>query len=80
MAIAKAEALQGPVIERFRQAGLNAVRLPDDILRALERPADEVMAEEAAKDPMFARVYGSTTSIQAAQEPWKELGCLPRDR
>jgi TRAP-type mannitol/chloroaromatic compound transport system substrate-binding protein len=78
MAIAKAEALQGPVIEKFKKEGVKAVTLPEPVLRAFQKATDEVMAEESAKDPMFKKIYESQLKFKREHKVWKELGYLPR--
>jgi TRAP-type mannitol/chloroaromatic compound transport system substrate-binding protein len=79
MAIAKAEALQGPTLTKFEKEGVKAIRLNDELLHAFKKATDEVMAAESAKDAMFKKVYESQTAFQRAHRPWKELGYLPRD-
>jgi TRAP-type mannitol/chloroaromatic compound transport system substrate-binding protein len=78
-AIAKAEALQGPVLARFRDEGVTEVTLPDDVLQALQKATFEVMAEESAANADFKRVYESQLEFQKQHKPWKQLGYLPRD-
>lgn len=79
-AIAKAEALQGPVLTKFREEhGVTEVTLPDDVLQALQKATFEVMDEESAKSEDFKRVYESQLAFQKQHQPWKELGYLPRD-
>jgi TRAP-type mannitol/chloroaromatic compound transport system substrate-binding protein len=78
-AIAKAEALQGPVLSKFASEGVQNVKFSDEILRAFQAATKEVMAEEAEKDALFKRVYESQLAFQAAHKPWKALGYLPRD-
>jgi TRAP-type mannitol/chloroaromatic compound transport system substrate-binding protein len=79
MAIAKAEALQGPVLTRFEEAGVTNVQFSTEILKAFEAATEEVMAEEAAKDALFKKVYESQQAFIEAHRPWKSLGYLPRD-
>ena len=79
MAMAKAEALQAPVIEKFQKEGVKAVKLPDSVLRAFQKATDEVLAEEAAKDAMFKKVYESQKAFQKQYQLWKDLGYLPRN-
>src|SRR5512145_2634936 len=64
MAMAKAEATQAPVIEKFQKEGVKAVKLPDSVLRAFQKATDEVMAEESAKDPTFKKIYDSQKAFQ----------------
>ena len=49
------------------------------MLTEATRYADEVMAEESAKDPMFKKVYDSQRAFQKSYKLWKDLGYLPRD-
>lgn len=79
IAIAKSEALQGPVIGKFQKEGVKAVRFPNDVLKAFQKASDEVMAEESAKNADFKRVYEDMQKFQADHRVWKELGYLPRD-
>lgn len=78
-AIARAEALQGAVLERFAENGVTATQLPDEVLQAFRDATDVVMQRESENDAMFARVYESMTAFQAEHRAWKELGYLPRD-
>ncbi|MDQ0316522.1 TRAP transporter substrate-binding protein [Amorphus orientalis] len=79
-AIAKAEALQGAVLNRFQEEhGVTAVRLPDEVLQALQAASAEVFAEESANDEMFKKVYESQLAFQKENKGWHELGYLPRD-
>jgi TRAP-type mannitol/chloroaromatic compound transport system substrate-binding protein len=79
-AIAKAEALQGPVLTKFREEhGVTAVTMPDDVLKALHKASAEVMEEESANSEDFKRVYESQLAFQRQHQPWKELGYLPRN-
>jgi TRAP-type mannitol/chloroaromatic compound transport system substrate-binding protein len=77
-ALAKAEALQGPVLAKFKEEGVNEVTLPDDVLKALHEATVEVMAEESAKDEWFKRIYDAQIAFQEQHQPWRELGYLPR--
>lgn len=77
--LAKAEAVQGPIIASFAEKGVTANYLPEDVLRELNRLSDEVMAEEAANDADFQRIYESQTAFRADYAHWKKLAYLPRD-
>lgn len=79
ISLAKAEALQGPTIKKFEKEGVKANRLSDEILHALKGASEEVIAEEAAKDPMFKKILDSQKAFQADYAVWKDLGYLPRD-
>jgi len=78
-ALTTGEALQGAQILSFPEKGVTAARLPDDVIRELQRVTLEVMTEEAEKDADFARVWASQEAFHAEYQIWKELGYLPRD-
>ena len=77
--LANSESLQGPVISGFESRGVTVTRLSEPLLRELSATADEVMAEEAARDEDFARVWASQQAFRAKYDPWKRLAYLPRD-
>ena len=77
--LAKAEAVQGPIIASFKDKGVTANYLPEDVLRELNRISDEVMEEEAANDPDFRRIYDSQKAFRADYAHWKKFAYLPRD-
>ncbi|CAA7627541.1 TRAP transporter substrate-binding protein [Magnetospirillum sp. SS-4] len=79
ISLAKAEALQGGVIKQFEKEGVKAVKLNDDILHALKKASDEVMAEESGKSAEFKKVLESQKAFSAVYATWKDLGYLPRD-
>ncbi|MFT5261028.1 MAG: TRAP-type mannitol/chloroaromatic compound transport system substrate-binding protein, partial [Gammaproteobacteria bacterium] len=58
-AITTGEALQGAQINSFPDKGVTAAKLPDDVIDELKRVTDVVMAEEAAKDEDFAKIWAS---------------------
>ena len=77
--LARAEALQGPVIASFESKGVRANKLPHSILRELQRISIEVLEEEAAKDADFAEIYQSQEHFKENYVLWKDLAYLPRD-
>ena len=77
--LANSEAKQGAIIAGFPDIGVSAETLPMDVLRELERIAEEVMAEEAAKDADFAEIYASQQAFRADYSHWKARAYLPRD-
>lgn len=79
MALAKAEATQGPMLEKFEKEGVNARKVGPELLAAFKKATDEVLAEEAAKDAMFKRVLDSMRAFQKQNAKWHEFGFLPRD-
>ena len=78
-ALTTGEALQGAQIKSFEGKGVTAAKLPDDVIAELKRVAGEVMAEEAAKDADFKRIWESQQAFHADYQVWKEWGYLPRD-
>ena len=77
--LARGEGLQGEVIANFQNKGITAKRLPEELLRELQRITEKVLAEEAAKDPLFRKVYESQQAFSANYKHWKSLAYLPRD-
>ena len=77
--IAASEAWQGEIIRGFPEIGVTAQYLPLEILEELQQVAAQVLAEEAANDADFARVYDSQREFMLNYQAWKRLGYLPRD-
>lgn len=77
--LANGEAIQGPVIDRFRQRGVHTRQLPEDLLRRLREVSEEVLAEEAAANAEFAAVLESQQAFREVYAEWKRLAYLPRD-
>ncbi|MEE4299132.1 MAG: TRAP transporter substrate-binding protein [Pseudomonadales bacterium] len=77
--LARSEALQGPVIEAFPDAGVSAGRLPAPLLEELRAVTLEVLEEEAAGDAEFAEILASQQAFSASYAAWKRLAYLPRD-
>ena len=78
-AYARAEALQGAVLERFEAAGVELVSLSDELLEAFQDATHTVMQRRSEQDEMFGRVYASMREFQEELNPWRRLGYLPRD-
>ncbi len=77
--LAASEALQGEVIANFPSINVTAQRLPDTVLRDLQRTAIEVLDEEAAKDEDFNTILTSQREFLKKYQHWKQLAYLPRD-
>ncbi len=77
--LARAEALQGPVIENYPSKGVQAQKLPLPLLKELNRVTDEVLGEEARKDPSFDKILASQRAFRKDYAYWKHLAYLPRD-
>lgn len=79
MSLAKAEALQGEVLAKFKSEGVTLRQFNKQMLDVFSKAAKEVIDEESAKDPMFKKVADSMTAFQAKNREWHHLGYLPRD-
>ncbi len=77
--LSNSEAKQGAVIAGFKDLGVHAEILPEDILRELQRVSDEVLANEAAGDADFARVLASQQAFRSTYQEWKKRAYLPRN-
>jgi len=72
-AIAKFEAAQTDALETMQAAGVEVHVWSDEILDAFRQATDEVMAEMAAENPDFARVYDSLNGFREKHAQWREL-------
>jgi len=70
---------QAEVLEEFRAQGVEIKRFPDPVLAELRRVSKEVLAEEAAKDPIFKEAYESLTAYMASAGEWVNIQSLPRE-
>ena len=77
--LSKAEANQGPIIAGFSEKGVTPRKLPEPLLAELYKLNQEVMEEEAAKDPMFKKIWESQKAFRKDYNLWKTFGYLPRD-
>ncbi len=78
--LARAEGTQGAALKRLTEEhGVTAAKVPDDVLVALQKASNEVMADYSARDADFKRVYDSMTAFMDESADWKNLGYLPRD-
>ena len=77
--MSEGEAAQGKIIANFKNLGVNAQKLPLEVLRKLKSITDEVLAEIAASDADFKMVLENQRAFSADYAHWKNLGYLPRD-
>jgi TRAP-type mannitol/chloroaromatic compound transport system substrate-binding protein len=77
--MARAEALQGAVLEEFKREGVTVARLPEDVLKRLQEATNTVLDEQAGRDADFKEVLDSMRAFQATNSAWRQLGYLPRD-
>jgi TRAP-type mannitol/chloroaromatic compound transport system substrate-binding protein len=60
-------------IQKFMDAGVEIRQFSDELLEAFERATAEVMEEQSAQNPMFARVWESLSEYRARGELWENL-------
>lgn len=65
------------VVAGFADKGVNAAQIPLPILKKLQDISNEVLAEEAAKDPDFKRVFESQQEFQKKYARYEKLAYLP---
>lgn len=53
-----------------REHGVELRRLPDDVMAALKRAAEQVLEETAASDPFARKVYDSLRAYKAQTQAW----------
>jgi TRAP-type mannitol/chloroaromatic compound transport system substrate-binding protein len=78
-AITTGEFLQGKQIGTFPSKGVTAARLPDSVLRELQKVSAKVMAQESAKDADFKKVWNSQQAFMKEYDVWQKWGYLPRN-
>lgn len=74
--IGTAVASQEEALQYFRDNGVAVERFPEPVLDALRAAADEVYAESAAADPMFARVMESYRAFSERYDAYEALSRL----
>ncbi|MEQ8895483.1 MAG: TRAP transporter substrate-binding protein [Roseovarius sp.] len=75
-ALGHAAGAQGPVLQEFRDNGVNVARFPDSVMEALRNAADEVYAERSAEDEMFKRVIDSYRAYGEDYREYQSLSAL----
>ncbi|MEQ8291587.1 MAG: TRAP transporter substrate-binding protein [Roseovarius sp.] len=75
-ALGHAAGAQGPVLQDFRDNGVNVARFPDSVMEALRTAADEVYAERSAEDEMFKRVIDSYRAYGEDYREYQSLSAL----
>ncbi len=70
------EAIQFDALAELEERGVTIHTFSDEILEALEAAWQDVIEEESAADPDFARVYESYSTFRENYAIWGELGYL----
>ena len=73
------EYMQMDALKNIAKSGVKLRSLNDKTLRDLKKATEEVLAEEAAKDALFSKVYASQQAFAKNYKPWKEQAYLPRN-
>ncbi len=74
--IAEGEAIQLPALKALQEKGVTIKKWSDEDLKKLHAAVDEVIAEQVAADPDFARAYASFSAFRKDYATWKEIGYL----
>lgn len=74
--IAEGEALQFKAIRVLQEKGVMIHKWPPEMLAAFEAAWHEVVAEKAAADADFARVWASLKQFREDYAVWRDLGSL----
>lgn len=74
--LAEAEAIQGAALEDLARKGVKPSVLSDELISILHQTSLEVLAEEAAKDNEFAKIYQHQKIFRAQYKQWKKLAYL----
>ena len=74
--IAEGETIQIAALEELQRKGVTIHTWPDAMLATFRTAWEEVVAEEAAADADFARVWESLTTFRERYRLWRDLGYL----
>ena len=74
--LAEGEAIQFPALQTLQSKGVTLHRWPDETIEVFRKAWEEVVVEEAANDPDFARVLASLTEFRTNYKVWGDLGYL----
>ena len=72
--LAMAESRQPKALEELQSKGVTLHRWSDEVLAELEAAWKEVVEEQTASDPDFARVWASLSEFRKSYKTWKDLG------
>jgi TRAP-type mannitol/chloroaromatic compound transport system substrate-binding protein len=66
-------AAQPAALEAIRKKGVKPERLPDEVIDALRKAWQEVVAEQRKKSDNFRRAWDSLAAFRVGQDEWREL-------
>ncbi len=70
------EANQGAAINFHKSKGVEIHKWPEDVLKKFEAAWNQVAEEEAAKDPLFKKIWANYTKFREEYKPWKDLAYI----
>ncbi|MFL2935591.1 MAG: TRAP transporter substrate-binding protein [Myxococcota bacterium] len=71
--LARAEALQAPVLAQYERDGIQTETIPHPILEALRIETQRILDREAAKNADFARVLESQREFEREYDTWLQI-------
>ena len=74
--LAEGEAIQFDALKELKSKGVNIHRWPDEILDALRKGWEEVVAEEVAASPNFKEAWESLSTFRKNYKIWNDLAYL----
>jgi TRAP-type mannitol/chloroaromatic compound transport system substrate-binding protein len=72
-ALARGNAIQGEAVEFFESQGVTLHRWPPQMMARFREVAEEIMAEQSASDPDFARAWSSLQEFRRKNARWRAL-------
>jgi TRAP-type mannitol/chloroaromatic compound transport system substrate-binding protein len=77
---AEGEAIQFEVMQRNKARGVEQRYWSPEMLALFRRTWEEVVAEEAAKDPFFKKVWDHLQEFRGGYDIWEANAFLPRPK
>ena len=74
--LAQGEAIQGKALKTMKEKGVKFHRWSDADLAKMEKAWNEVVADEAAKNPTFKAAWNSLEAFRAEYKEWRELSAM----
>jgi TRAP-type mannitol/chloroaromatic compound transport system substrate-binding protein len=74
--LAQGEAIQFDALKTLKEKGVQLHRWSPEILAAMRSAWDEVVAEEAEKNPDFKKIWASYAAFRKDYKIWHDLGYL----
>lgn len=74
--LAEGEAIQFAALQKIQAQGVTIHQWNDEILDALRKAWDEVVAEESATNANFKKVWDHLSAFRANYAVWKDIGYL----